>query len=180
MDLKGELKQRHVKRFYARTNKTKTFVTQIAKHLHREHVLRKIYQCARIEVPNNTEKPSPPSSGVTTSDLQVPPDPQVQANVGQPSIPFEKSNPLPLTPPEVHHHISNMQQFYENIPQWLDLHDGDLTLIVCPFCVVLLLQPLIFTLSILFPSLRTTSYHNFWDIYQMAPFELIPMKSATQ
>jgi hypothetical protein len=54
-------------------------------------------------------------------------------NVGQSSVPFEHSDPLPLTPPEVHHHISNTQQFYENIPQWLDLHDGDIALIVCPF-----------------------------------------------
>ena len=134
---KGELEHRRVKRFYARTNKTKTFVTQIAKHLRRERVLRKISQRARIKAANNTRTPCPPSSG--TGTLKLPPEPQVQANVGQHSIPFEQSDPLPLTPPEVHHHISNTQQFYENIPQWLDLHEGDLALIVCAFHVVLLL-----------------------------------------
>ena len=113
------------KRFYARTNKTKTFVTQIAKHLHRKHVLRKILQCV-----DNCEKQAPPSFGGETSDIS--PDHHVPANMG-PSVPFEQSDPLPLTPPEVHHHISNTQQFYENIPQWLDLHNGDLALIICLF-----------------------------------------------
>ena len=106
-----------------------TFVTSM--------FLGKIFKCARIKAANNTGKPCPPSSGTGTSEL--PPDPQVQVNIGQHSIPFEQSDPLPLTPPEVHHHISNTQQFYKNIPQWLDLHDGDLALIICAFHVVLLL-----------------------------------------
>jgi hypothetical protein len=142
----------------ARTNKNRIFVTQIAKHLRRERVLRKIFQrTSRIDVANSTENPSPPSSGSGTSDIP----PQVQANVGQPSVPFEQSDPLPLTPPEVHHQISNTQQFYENIPRWLDLHDGDLALVVCPFYVVLASQALIFTLRISFPDLKTTSYPTF-------------------
>jgi hypothetical protein len=92
---------------------TKTFVTQIAKHLHRERVLRKFSECAGVEEANR--------------------DKTLAGNAGKPSISFEDSDPLPLTPPEVHHHISNTQQFYENIPRWLDLHDGDLALMVCLF-----------------------------------------------
>ena len=106
-----------------------TFVTQIAKHLRRERVLRKILQ--RVD---NSEKQSPPSFSGGTSD--IPPDHHVPANMGQPSVPFEQSDPLPFTPPEVHHHISNTQQSYENIPRWLDLHDGDLALIVRPFFIM--------------------------------------------
>lgn len=167
-----------MKRFYAKTNKTKTFVTQIAKHIRRERVLRKIIQCGRVEAANNTGKQSPPSLGGGTSDLPL--EPQVQANLGQPSIPFEQLDPLPLTPPEVHHHISNTQQLYENIPRWLDLHDGDLALVVCLFLVVLPFTFTDFTLRISFRSLRTTSYHASWDTYLMATFELILMMSVTQ
>ena len=88
-------------------------------------------------------KPSPPSNGSRTSDLDLPPDPQVLENIGLPSVLFEQSDPLPSTPPEVHHHILNTQKFYKNIPQWLDLYDGDLALIVCPFRIMLPSHPLI-------------------------------------
>ena len=78
---------------------------QIAKHVRRERILRKISQRAGNEVNNNPL----PGSGDTTSDLP----PEI---IGGPSVHFEQSDPLPLTPPEAHHHISNTQQFYENIP----------------------------------------------------------------
>ena len=122
LDWKGELEHRRVKRFYARTNKTKTFVTQISKHFRRERILRKISQRAEKEAANNNS--FLPGSGDTTSDLLL-------------------SDPLPLTPPEAHHHISNTQQFYENIPRWLDEHDGDLALIVSSFFITFSLHSLI-------------------------------------
>ena len=76
------------------------------------------FQCAGIEAVND----SLPSSG----------PPEI---IGQPSVQFEHSDPLPLMHPEAHHHILNTQQFYENIPQWLDQHDGDLALVVCLFFI---------------------------------------------
>ena len=105
---------------------------QIAKHVRRERILRKISQRAGNEVNNNPL----PGSGDTTSDLP----PEI---IGGPSVHFEQSDPLPLTPPEAHHHISNTQQFYENIPRWLDEHDGDLALIVSSFFITLPLDFLI-------------------------------------
>jgi len=108
----------------------RTYVTQIAKHLRCERILRKISQQAKAKVNN-----SPLNQSGFNETAPVNPPPQAQATQPrehqEPSIPFEQSNPLPLTPPEVHHHISNTQQFYENIPRWLDLHDGDLALVVC-------------------------------------------------
>ena len=95
---------------------------QISKHLRRERILRKISQRAEKEAANNNS--FLPGSGDTTSDL----------------LP---SDPLPLTPPEAHHHISNTQQFYENIPRWLDEHDGDLALIVSSFFITFSLHSLI-------------------------------------
>lgn len=117
-----------------------TIVTQIAKHVRRELVLRRILQCTRAEAANNTLAGNPlsPSFGGGTSDLL--PDSQVHVNIGQPSVSFEQSDPLTLTPPEVHHHISNTQKFYENIPRWLDLHDGGLALIVGPIRVCIMLS----------------------------------------
>ncbi|KAF8156614.1 hypothetical protein B0H34DRAFT_658016 [Crassisporium funariophilum] len=118
---KGELKHKRVKRFYARTNKTKMFVTQIAKHLRRERILCKIFQ----RVKHQAAEKNPLSSNVAANSSTSLPSRQPPA----PSIPFEQSDPLPLTPPELHHHISNTQQFHENIPRWLDLHDEDVALI---------------------------------------------------
>ena len=57
---------------------------QISKHLRRERILRKISQRAGIETVNN----SLPSAGGTTSNLT----PDI---IGQPSLQFEQSNPLP-------------------------------------------------------------------------------------
>jgi len=169
--LKGELEHKRVKRFYARTNKTKTFVTQIAKHLRRERILRKIFQ----RVKHQAAEKNPLSSNVAANSSSSLPSHQPQA----PSIPFEQSDPLPLTPPELHHHISNTQQFYENIPWWLDLHDGDVALIVCSFRLMFpskYLMPFLRTSS---PSLKIICYHSFWDTCLMGLSQLLPTMSAT-
>jgi hypothetical protein len=55
----GELEHRRIKRFYARTNKNKTFVSQITKHVRCERVLRKVSQRVETDALNN----SLPSSG---------------------------------------------------------------------------------------------------------------------
>ena len=120
----GELEHRRVKHFYARTNKTKTYVTQISKHQRRSYILCRIFN--RV----NKAQESNPQHGSQHHD--GPPDSEAgnwPCRDQHPSVPFEKSDSLPLTHPEVHHHISNTQEFHENIFRWLD-NNGDLATIV--------------------------------------------------
>ena len=76
------------------------FTRQIAKHQRRERLL------------HNLSKSSTPENNPT-------------AAVG-----FQDSDPLPYTPPTVHHHISISNRYYENLTTWLGTHSGDPALIV--------------------------------------------------
>jgi hypothetical protein len=38
---------------------------------------------------------------------------------------FADSEPLPFTPPRIHHHISKSKRYYENMPQWIGKNAGD-------------------------------------------------------
>jgi hypothetical protein len=101
--LQGELEHRRVKRFYARTNKCKTFGHQISKHQRREQILKKIRERGQ-QLGNSGQS--------ITSTVYSP----------APNVSFEESDPLPKTPPEVHHHISNTTRLRENIYAWVDHH----------------------------------------------------------
>jgi hypothetical protein len=95
--IQGELEHRRVKRFYARTNKFQ-FTAQIAKHQQRERILRKIRH--RVQQANATQaKPA--------------------------VVAFEESEPLPQTPPSVHHHMSESTRHWENITAWLATNRAD-------------------------------------------------------
>jgi hypothetical protein len=37
-------------------------------------------------------------------------------NSNQSSLRFADSEPLPFTPPRIHHHISKSKRYYENLP----------------------------------------------------------------
>jgi hypothetical protein len=41
------------------------------------------------------------------------------------SLGFADSEPLPFTPPRIHHHISESKRYYENLPQWIGRNAGD-------------------------------------------------------
>lgn len=40
-----------------------------------------------------------------------------------PSVPFEESDPLPKTPPELRYHISSTTRLKDNIFRWVDFHE---------------------------------------------------------
>lgn len=96
-----------MKRFYARTNKRKTFGRQIAKQQRRERILKQIRERWKEQAQQlrNTGQPNPAS---------VP--------CPAPNVSFEDSDPLPKTLPEVHHHISNTTRLKENIYRWVYFH----------------------------------------------------------
>ncbi|KAF8815986.1 hypothetical protein BYT27DRAFT_7185715 [Phlegmacium glaucopus] len=98
----GELEHRRVKRFYARTNKNKAFTRQITRQQWRECILRNIRE--------RLKQPPPP---VHSEEIQSP----------SASVPFEESDALPPTTPEVHHHLSNSTRQRENIFKWVDYHE---------------------------------------------------------
>jgi hypothetical protein len=63
---------------------------------------------------NELETPQPhPPQAINLEGIQSP----------SPSVPFEESDALPQTMPEVHHHISNSTRQKENIYKWVDYHE---------------------------------------------------------
>jgi hypothetical protein len=97
----GELEHRRVKCFYPRMNKV-GFTRQIAKHQWRERLLL-----------HNHSKSSAHQNNTT-------------ATIG-----FQESDPLPYMPPTIHHHISNLNRYHDNLTAWLGAHSGDPALMVC-------------------------------------------------
>jgi hypothetical protein len=87
------------------------FTQQIAKHQRRERLLHNL---SKLSLPENH-----PTAAVS----------------------FQESDPLPYTPPTVHHHISNSNRYYNNLTGWLGTHSGDPALIVC-YCVSLTVHSL--------------------------------------
>jgi hypothetical protein len=47
------------------------------------------------------------------------------------AVGFQESDPLPYTPPTIHHHISNSNHYHDNLTAWLGTHSGDPALTVC-------------------------------------------------
>jgi hypothetical protein len=121
----GELEHRRVKRFYARTNKLKTFTSQITKHQRRERILRRIHQ--RSQDILNDPDVNPPSSIPTASSLSVasPSHSHMPETTKSPALAFEDEEALPLTSPADHHHLSNSRRYPENVIKWLTQNAGD-------------------------------------------------------
>lgn len=103
--VKGEVEHRRVKRFYARTNKGRTFERQIARHQRRERLLRNIAKRAEKAKETGQDRPST-----------------------HPAVPLHESDPLPPTLPEQHTHISNTKRLRLNLFQWLDDNENDAAL----------------------------------------------------
>ena len=104
----GELEHRRVKRFYARTNKRKNFGLQIAKHQRRERLLKQIRERWK-----DREELQTKAARLDSETLHSP----------APNVPFEDSDPLPKTLPEVHYHISNTTRLNDNVFRWVDFHE---------------------------------------------------------
>jgi hypothetical protein len=47
------------------------------------------------------------------------------------TVSFAESEPLPLTPPDVHHHIGNTRRFKTKLSTWLHHNKDDSALKVC-------------------------------------------------
>ncbi|KAF8148264.1 hypothetical protein B0H34DRAFT_668986, partial [Crassisporium funariophilum] len=109
----GELEHRRVKRFYARTNKNKSFTQQITRQQRRERILRKIAERERKQKNAAAASSSQPPPPAHSRGIQSP----------SPSVPFEETDALPKTQPDVHHHISNSVRQRENIFKWVDYHE---------------------------------------------------------
>jgi hypothetical protein len=154
-----------VKRFYARTNKRKTFGQQIAKQQRRERVLKKIreqWKEQELEQQLHTTQSN-------TASIHCP----------APNVTFEESDPLPKTLPEVHHHISSTTRLKENIHCWVDFHkqnnDEAIKVIVsCP----LRTQSLILY-RILFPVSRIIYFHGYLIVLTMVTKLSIQRKTGT-
>ncbi|KAG6895033.1 hypothetical protein C0992_003455 [Termitomyces sp. T32_za158] len=107
----GELEHRRVKKFYARTNKNNA-IPQITRLERRERVLERTRQqnmTQKIERQSKSRK-------------------QRSFIANQPRLDFSQSEPLPPTPPELHHHISPSHNNHLHIPTWLAANAGDLAI----------------------------------------------------
>ncbi|KAI0363060.1 hypothetical protein BV20DRAFT_959073 [Pilatotrama ljubarskyi] len=106
----GELEHRHVKRFYARTNKNE-YAYQIALHTHRAAKLRVIKE--RVDVAASTA--SPDDSAQTDGFPNAVRSPQDDSG----------TEPLPYSSPLDHHHIADSQRDHEDLIAWTRSHQGD-------------------------------------------------------
>jgi K+-sensing histidine kinase KdpD len=82
--------------FYARTNKNVTFRRQIAKHQHRQQIIK--------EIKRKVKKAAKTNSAV---------------------VPFEDSDPLPSSKPHQHDEMSATNRFPINLYRWLDENEND-------------------------------------------------------
>lgn len=145
----GELEHRRVKRFYARTNKVQ-FVLQITKHQRREELLRRIRKRLDDLARKRRAPPVPQASNGASQDSVVssaptiggqahlvPANPTAVPSLSTASVPpvvhtstlptlgFDDEDPLPLTPPHAHHHISTTQKYPLRLQEWLMDHADD-------------------------------------------------------
>ncbi|KAJ6582167.1 hypothetical protein B0H19DRAFT_927963 [Mycena capillaripes] len=114
--MQGELSHRLVKRFYARSNK-RNVGPQIAGREQKQRVLRKTNQRMRdaasaAAVAQTTAEPDRPADSDPTS-------PPIQKSTNQTLWPEDED--LPLTPPRVHHHISESKRNFLNVFEFNDL-----------------------------------------------------------
>lgn len=106
----GELEHRRVKKFYVRTNKIRP-AFQISQLELRERALRRK---ARTAIPQ-AQQPVGAS----------------KRRKARPLVDFAEKEPLPMTLPEVHHHIARARRFRVDIIPWLDSCSGDPLTTVC-------------------------------------------------
>ncbi|THV03577.1 hypothetical protein K435DRAFT_817199 [Dendrothele bispora CBS 962.96] len=93
----GELEHKRVKRFYRRTNKTFRFVRQIAAQEKRKRILQNLKASFENFAPRSTS----------------------------PTVPFQHSDVLPPTPPELHYKISSDNSQYLNVFELMNDHEND-------------------------------------------------------
>ncbi|KAH8082791.1 hypothetical protein BXZ70DRAFT_958592 [Cristinia sonorae] len=128
----GELEHRRVKRFYVRTNKHR-FVRQIAKQHRREEIMRKLIARQRAaQVATTQAKASTAANGssnhdsmlsgasslTAAADFQSHPQNQ-HLDARSPTVSFSQTDPLPKTPPQEHHHMSQDTTHKLHLYAWL-------------------------------------------------------------
>lgn len=116
----GELEHRHVKRFYARTNKNQA-VRQMTRLERREYVLRRMN--ARKQ--RRHASPTP----------RTHPTPMRNRNgnrINSAHLDFAELEALPYTAPEQHHHISSSRNFPIDIPAFIEGNAEDGAVKVSP------------------------------------------------
>ncbi|KAH9487419.1 hypothetical protein JR316_0001494 [Psilocybe cubensis] len=110
----GELEHRRVKRFYAKTNKGRTFEWQITRHQRRERLLHAISEREKRSKRNLKDRSQQQSS----NDFEC-------NTYNAPHVPFIESDTLPPTLPQLHHHISANKRLKDNIHRWLYTNEND-------------------------------------------------------
>ncbi|KAG2010412.1 hypothetical protein CC2G_013241 [Coprinopsis cinerea AmutBmut pab1-1] len=109
----GECEHKRVKRFYARTNKRKTFGLQIARHEQRHRLLQNIH--AREQ--QHGQQSTTDLSTMLPVEVAQPVDPVLSPAF----MPFEAVEPLEKTSPLQHHHVSANDDALNNfIPKLKD------------------------------------------------------------
>ncbi|KAI0660675.1 hypothetical protein C8Q70DRAFT_932905 [Cubamyces menziesii] len=110
----GELEHRHVKRFYARTNKVRA-AFQIAQHMRRAEKLRIIKR--RVDAARAAQEGAAPSA--TPTD----PVPAEEPARSAAAVPQE---PLPYTAdPLARYHIAESQREWDDLSLWVATHAAD-------------------------------------------------------
>jgi hypothetical protein len=94
-------------------------IRQITKLEHRERILAKM-KWAELHHQSALLTSAEPPSGAKEQN-------------GRPSLGFRDADPLPYTPPQYHHHISDSISKWFEITSWLGEHSGDPALRVIIF-----------------------------------------------
>lgn len=126
----GELEHRHVKRFYARTNKVQASY-QIAQHTRRAEKLRLIK--IRVDV---LRADMAAKAARRTTELDSDQPPSTAHNSSPPSSPVQRiaisanaqvSDPerLPFSQPEARFHIADSQRDSDDLSSWVASRSGD-------------------------------------------------------
>lgn len=119
MHIQGELEHRHVKRFYARTNKNRHEL-QIAQHTRRAEKLRIIK--ARVDAAR--KKLSAPSTEQADGD-DTPPAPSPACDEEDAPSVQENAKRVAYGSPSDRYHIAESQRENDDITAWVSAHRGD-------------------------------------------------------
>jgi hypothetical protein len=112
LKFQGEVEHKHIKRFYVRTNKTFKYVRQVTSHQRREEIVRAIktrVSKSREEKKNSAPKPT----------------------AMRPTVPFQHSDKMPPTSPDVKYSISKDNSRWISIFSLMNDNEHDPAVKVC-------------------------------------------------
>lgn len=118
MYLQGELEHRHVKRFYARTNKHKHEL-QIAQHTRRAEKLRII----KLRVNAARQRLRTLDAQQAEGGMIPPPTHPVQTQTDNPAESKDEGDTF--SDPSNRYHIANSQRENDDLTAWVSAHRGD-------------------------------------------------------